>query len=70
MNWASQIVTLFLLAGAVLHLARLIWHIEVVIGGWTLPGWISAPAVVVALILAWGLRRETAGRDRPTQSAA
>ena len=44
-------------AVAVLHGARLIRHWEAVIGGWSMPSWISVVALVVAGFLAWTASR-------------
>jgi hypothetical protein len=49
---------LFLLA-AVIHAYRLIRHFPVSAGHHSFPLWASGVAVVVALILSWGLFRES-----------
>lgn len=40
------------------HLLRLIFHLEVVIGGWPLPFWVSLVGTVVPGLLAGMLWRE------------
>jgi hypothetical protein len=49
---------LFLLA-ALVHIYRLITHFRVVAGTHTFPMWGSIVLIVIALILAWGLFRES-----------
>jgi len=44
--------TIFL-AVAVLHLLRLLFRWEAVIGGWAAPGWMSVVALIVAGYLAY-----------------
>ena len=41
------------LAVALLHLLRLIFRWEAVIGGWMVPGWVSIAGLVVAGYLSW-----------------
>lgn len=46
---------------AVLHLARLLYGWEAVIGGWTVPVWASVLGVIIAGWLAWSaFQKETA----------
>jgi hypothetical protein len=44
---------------ALAHLCRLIWGLEVVVGGTTLPQWVSLPGLIVAAGLALMLWRES-----------
>ena len=43
---------------AVLHFFRLVLGWEAIIGGWVLPVWLSAVAVVVAAVLAYKAFKE------------
>jgi len=53
-------VVLFALV-ALAHLVRLIWGIEVVVGGTTIPQWVSVPGAIIPAGLAWMLWRESRG---------
>jgi hypothetical protein len=44
---------------ALVHLFRLIWGFEVVVGGTMLPQWVSLPSLIVAAGLAIMLWRES-----------
>ena len=58
MKPAAPVVTLFLGAIAVLHVLRLVFQVEVSIGGVVFPMWSSAVAVLVVGVLALWLWRE------------
>lgn len=49
---------LFLLA-ALVHAYRLLTHFQLIAGSHTLPMWVSIVGIVIALILSWGLFRES-----------
>ncbi len=49
----SLITGVFFLMIAVLHLLRLVFSWEAVIGGWTVPLWLSVVAFVIAGYLAY-----------------
>jgi len=49
----NQVAGMIFLAVAVLHLLRLVFRWEAVIGGWMVPGWVSIVALIVAGYLAW-----------------
>ncbi len=51
-TYARLTGTIFLLI-AVLHLARILYRWGAVIGGWTVPLWLSWVALVVSAYLAW-----------------
>jgi hypothetical protein len=51
-------VVLFALI-ALVHLVRLIWGIEVVVGGTTIPQWVSVPGAFIPAGLALMLWRES-----------
>lgn len=44
---------------ALLHLYRLFTHYQVILGSHTIPMWLSYVAIVVGVVLAWGLWRES-----------
>ena len=44
---------------AVLHLARLVYGWEAVIGGWVVPMWFSWPAVLFFMVLFWRVWKES-----------
>ncbi len=54
----AAISAAFLGLVALLHLARLVFSVEVVIGGAAIPAWASVLAVIVPGALAVGLWRE------------
>lgn len=49
---------LFLLA-ALVHAYRLLTHFQLIAGSHTLPMWVSIVGIVIALILSWGLFKES-----------
>ena len=51
-TFSLTVATLFSLIG-VLHLLRLVYGWEAVIGGWVVPMWISWPALLIAGFLAY-----------------
>ena len=57
----SRLAALFFAAFAVVHLIRVIQGWEAVVGGTSLPMWISYVAIAVCGLLSFGLWRE-AGR--------
>jgi hypothetical protein len=44
---------------ALVHLFRLIWRFEVIVGGTMLPQWVSLPGAIIAVVLALMLWRES-----------
>ena len=58
MKPATMISTLFLAMVAIGHLLRLVVGIEVIVGGFVIPLWVSVIACVVPAGLAVGLWRE------------
>lgn len=44
---------------ALAHLYRLFTHFQLIVGSHTLPMWVSYAGVVVGVVLAWGLWRES-----------
>lgn len=50
---------------ALVHLYRLIWGLEVVVGGTPLPQWVSVFGLIVAAGLALMLWREARASPRP-----
>ncbi len=56
--FATIAVCIFALI-ALVHLFRLIWGFEVVVGGSMLPQWISVPGLIIAAGLALMLWRES-----------
>ena len=58
MNPASLLVAILLDIIAVVHLLRLVFHTEVIIGGWVLPMWVSGVGAVAATVLSVLVFRE------------
>jgi hypothetical protein len=58
MKPATMISTLFLAMVAIGHLLRLVRGVEVIVGGFVIPLWVSVIACVVPAGLAVGLWRE------------
>jgi hypothetical protein len=44
---------------ALVHLFRLIWGFDVIVGGTMLPQWVSLPGAIIAVVLALMLWRES-----------
>jgi len=61
MKPATKITVIFLTAVALVHLARLIFGWEAVIGGWTFPVWGSVFGVLIPGALAYLVAREHKG---------
>ena len=51
MKPASLLVAILLDIIAVVHLLRLVFHTEVIIGGWVLPMWVCGVGAVAATVL-------------------
>jgi len=54
----SRLAALFFAAFAVVHLIRIFQGWEAVIGGTTIPMWVSYAAVAICGLLAYGIWRE------------
>lgn len=56
-NTYSQLTGYIFILIAILHLARIVWSWDAVIGGWTVPLWLSWIALIVGAYLGYqGLR--------------
>jgi hypothetical protein len=53
MKPASLLAAIVLDLVAALHLARIVFHTEVLIGGWVVPMWVSGVGCVVAATLSF-----------------
>ena len=58
MKTGSMLAILLLTLVAIAHLLRLINGIEVTVGGWNVPEWVSVTGVIVPLAIAFLLWRE------------
>jgi hypothetical protein len=58
MKPASLFVAILLDLIGVAHIVRLVFHTEVIIGGWVVPMWVSGVGAVVATLLSVLLFRE------------
>ena len=58
MKPASLLVAILLSIIAVVHILRLVFHTEVLIGGWVLPMWVSGVGAVAAAVLSVLVFRE------------
>ena len=58
MKPASLLVAILLDIIAVVHILRLVFHTEVIIGGWVLPMWVSGVGAVAATTLSVLVFRE------------
>ena len=64
MKPASLLVAILLDIIAVVHILRLVFHTEVIIGGWVLPMWVSGVGAVAATVLSVLVIREArSGRE-------
>jgi Na+-driven multidrug efflux pump len=57
----TLIAALLFLLAALVHIYRLFTHFQVVVGNHTIPQSASYVAIVVGLIMAYGLHRESRG---------
>jgi uncharacterized membrane protein YdbT with pleckstrin-like domain len=57
----TMIAAILFAIGALVHIYRLFTHFEVVLGSHTIPQSASYIAIVVGLIMAYGLYRESRG---------
>ena len=60
MKPATVVTTVVLVLIALAHVLRLIFATQVTVAGWIVPVWASAPAAILATVLAIGLWRESA----------
>jgi hypothetical protein len=58
MKPASLIASIFIGLVALGHLARFIFHTEILVGGYAIPVWLSAPVFILLVALAVFLVRE------------
>jgi multidrug transporter EmrE-like cation transporter len=58
MKPASLLVAILLDVIAVVHILRLVFRTEVIIGGWVLPMWVSGVGAVAATVLSVLVFRE------------
>ncbi len=65
MRPATTVATAFLSIVAVAHLLRVIFHVEVVAAGWTIPIWMSVVAIFFTGGLAIALARESGHKGGP-----
>ena len=55
----TLIAAILFAVAALLHLYRIFKHFQIAVGSHTLSDWVSYVALVVALVMAWGLFRES-----------
>ena len=60
MKIGSRLAFIIFILVALAHLLRLVFGVDVVIGDWDAPLWISVLGTVVPALIAWQLWRETA----------
>ena len=65
MKPASLVVAILLDLIAVLHVLRLVFHTDVIIGGWVLPMWVSGLGAVAATWLSVLVFREARQAREP-----
>lgn len=58
MKSASKLATVLLSLVAIAHLARLLWHVPIIIGRYDVPLWFSIVGVLIPSALALALSRE------------
>lgn len=58
MKTGSMLAILLFTLVAIAHLVRLIYGIEVTVGGWSVPEWVSVAGVIVPVAIAFLLWRE------------
>jgi hypothetical protein len=58
MKPATAIVTILLVGISAAHLLRIIFQVEIIVGGFYLPVWLSIFGIIIPLVLALLLWRE------------
>ena len=56
---ATTIATIIFLIMAIIHAYRLFRHFPIYVGSHVIPMWVSWVGLIVPLLLAWGLWRES-----------
>jgi len=58
MKTGTFVAMIFLVLVAIAHILRVIWQVEVIVGGYYLPMWISYAAVILTAVLAGAMWNE------------
>ena len=58
MKTGSFVAMIFLVLVAIAHILRVIWQVEVIVGGHYLPMWMSYAAVILTAVLAGAMWNE------------
>jgi len=64
MKTGTFVAMIFLVLVAIAHILRVIWQVEVVVGSYDVPMWMSYAAVIMTLVLAGALRNEHRNKDQ------
>ena len=58
MKIGSKLAILLFILVAIAHLLRLVYGIDVTVGEWSVPQWVSVLGTIVPLVIAWLLWSE------------
>jgi hypothetical protein len=62
MKWGRTIASVIFFIVTLAHIARLLFQINITVGGTIVPMWISFPGVVIPALLSWELWNEARAR--------
>jgi len=58
MKTGTFVAMIFLVLVAIIHILRVVWQVEVLVGRYTVPMWMSYAAVIFTLVLAGAMWNE------------
>ena len=64
MKTGTFVAMIFLVLVAIAHILRVIWQVEVVVGSYDVPMWMSYAAVIMSLVLAGAMWNEHRNKDQ------
>ena len=64
MKKGTFVAMIFLVVVAIAHILRVVWQVEVIVGSYNVPKWVSYAAVILTLVLAGAMWNE--GRNNKT----
>ena len=58
MKTGTFVAMIFLVLVAIAHILRVVWQVEVIVGGYYVPMWMSYAAVILTVVLAAAMWNE------------
>ena len=59
MKRGTFVAMIFLVVVAIAHILRVVWQVEVIVGSYNVPMWVSYAAVILTLVLAGAMWNES-----------